>query len=39
MVLSVQSWVTEEGVGGCLERDSVRIDSGGPTTMTRYRRL
>jgi Xaa-Pro aminopeptidase len=39
MVLSVQSWVTEEGVGGCLERGTVRIESGGPTTMTRYRRL
>jgi Xaa-Pro dipeptidase len=39
MVLSVQSWVTEEGVGGCLERDSVRIDSSGPTLLTRYRRL
>ena len=39
MVLSVQSWVTEEGIGGCLERGTVRVDSGGPTTMTRYRRL
>ena len=26
-MLSVQSWVTEEGVGGCLERDRVRIES------------
>jgi hypothetical protein len=25
MVLSVQSWVTEEGIGGCLERGTVRI--------------
>ena len=39
MVLSVQSWVTEEGVGGCLERGTVRVESAGPTTMTRYRRL
>jgi Xaa-Pro dipeptidase len=39
MVLSVQSWVTEEGVGGCLERDSVRIDRSGPALLTRYRRL
>jgi Xaa-Pro dipeptidase len=39
MVLSVQSWVTEEGIGGCLERGTVRVESGGPTTMTRYRRL
>jgi Xaa-Pro dipeptidase len=38
-VLSVQSWVTEEGAGGCLERESVRIDSSGPTLLTRYRRL
>jgi Xaa-Pro aminopeptidase len=39
MVLSVQSWVTEEGVGGCLERGTVRIESGGPTVLTRYGRL
>ena len=26
MVLSVQSWVTAEGVGGCLERATVRVD-------------
>ena len=39
VVLSVQSWVTEEGIGGCLERGTVRVESGGPTTMTRYRRL
>ncbi len=39
MVLSVQSWVTEEGVGGCLERGTVRIESGGPSTLTRYGRL
>ena len=29
MVLSVQSWVAEEGVGGCLERATVVIESGG----------
>jgi Xaa-Pro dipeptidase len=39
MVLSVQSWAAQDGVGGCLERATVRIDSGGPTTMTRYGRL
>jgi Xaa-Pro dipeptidase len=39
MVLSVQSWVAAEGVGGCLERDTVRIESAGPTPLTRYGRL
>jgi len=39
MVLSVQSWVTEEGVGGCLERGTVHIESAGPSTLTRYGRL
>ncbi len=39
MVLSVQSWVTEEGVGGCLERGTVRIETSGPSTLTRYGRL
>ena len=39
MVLSVQSWVTEEGVGGCLERASVRIDRGGSSALTRYGRV
>jgi Xaa-Pro dipeptidase len=39
MVLSVQSWVTEEGVGGCLERATVLIESGGPSALTRYGRL
>jgi Xaa-Pro dipeptidase len=38
MVLCVQSWVTEEGVGGCLERGTVRIESGGPSALTRYGR-
>jgi Xaa-Pro dipeptidase len=36
MVLSVQSWVAEEGVGGCLERATVRVESAGPSTLTRY---
>jgi Xaa-Pro dipeptidase len=35
MVLSIQSWVAEEGVGGCLERATVRIQSGGSSTLTR----
>jgi Xaa-Pro aminopeptidase len=39
MVLSVQSWIAEEGVGGCLERATVRIDSSGSTMLTRYGRL
>jgi len=39
MVLSVQSWVAEEGIGGCLERDTVLVESGGPTLLTRYGRL
>ena len=39
MVLSVQSWVTEKGVGGCLERGTVRIESSGPLVLTRYGRL
>jgi Xaa-Pro aminopeptidase len=38
MVLSVQSWVTAEGVGGCLERTTVHIESAGPSTLTRYGR-
>jgi Xaa-Pro aminopeptidase len=39
MVLSVQSWVTEQGVGGLLERATVHVGSAGPTALTRYRRL
>jgi Xaa-Pro aminopeptidase len=39
MVLSVQSWVAQEGVGGCLERATVRVDSAGPATITRCGRL
>ncbi len=39
MVLSVQSWVAEEGVGGCLERATVAIDSAGSSALTRYGRL
>ena len=38
MVLSVQSWVTEQGVGGCLERATVLVAAGRPTVLTRYRR-
>ena len=38
MVLSVQSWVTEEGVGGCLERAAVCVGGGDPSTLTRYGR-
>jgi Xaa-Pro dipeptidase len=39
MVLSVQSWVAEEGLGGCLERDTVLLESSGPSVLTRYGRL
>lgn len=39
MVLSVQSWVTEEGIGGCLERATVCIGDSGPSVLTRYGRL
>ncbi len=39
MVLSVQSWVTEQAVGGVLERATVHIKNTGPTTLTRYGRL
>lgn len=38
MVLSVQSWVVEEGVGGCLQRDTVVIGAGGSEVLTRYGR-
>lgn len=38
MVLSVQSWVAEEGVGGCLQRETVVVGSGEPTVLTRYGR-
>jgi Xaa-Pro aminopeptidase len=36
MVLSVQSWVAEEGVGGCLERATICIEPDGCSTLTRY---
>jgi Xaa-Pro aminopeptidase len=39
MVLSIQSWVARDGVGGCLERETVRIGSGGASALTRYGRL
>jgi Xaa-Pro aminopeptidase len=39
MVLSVQSWVAEEGVGGCLERATVVIEGDGAAVLTRYGRL
>jgi Xaa-Pro dipeptidase len=34
MVLSLQSWV-----GGCLQRDTVLVESDGPRLLTRYGRL
>jgi Xaa-Pro dipeptidase len=39
MVLSVQSWVAEDGVGGCLERATVIIETGGALALARYGRL
>ena len=36
MVLSVQAWVAEPGIGGCLQRDTVLVESGGPRLLTRY---
>lgn len=38
MVLSVQSWVAEEGAGGCLLRETVVVGSSEPTVLTRYGR-
>jgi Xaa-Pro dipeptidase len=35
MVLSVNAWVTQTGVGGWLERATVRIDNARPTMLTR----
>jgi Xaa-Pro dipeptidase len=39
MVLSVQSWVTQQGIGGCLERATVAVETSGPSVLTRYGRL
>jgi Xaa-Pro dipeptidase len=39
MILSVQSWLAAQGVGGCLERATVAIESGGASALTRYGRL
>jgi Xaa-Pro aminopeptidase len=39
MVLSIQSWVAEDGVGGCLERATIRIEAAGSSTLTRRGRL
>jgi Xaa-Pro aminopeptidase len=38
MVVSVQAWVAEEGVGGVLESDTVLVGAGGPVVLTRYGR-
>jgi len=37
MVLSVQAWVAEEGVGGVLQRDAVHVVDGTPRVLSRYR--
>ena len=39
MVLSVQSWMREEGVGGCLERATVELAGNAASTLTRYARM
>jgi hypothetical protein len=38
-VLTVQSWVTADGTGGCLERATVRIGADGPDVLTRSERF
>jgi Xaa-Pro dipeptidase len=38
-VLCVQSWVSAEGTGGCLERATVLIASDGPQLLTRRARF
>jgi len=38
MVLSVQSWVVEEDVGGRLLRETVVVGAGDPVVLTRYGR-
>jgi Xaa-Pro dipeptidase len=37
-VLSVQAWVSEEGVGGFLERELLRVGGNGPEILTRSER-
>jgi Xaa-Pro aminopeptidase len=37
-VLSVQAWVSEEGTGGFLERELLRIGEHGPEVLTRSER-
>jgi Xaa-Pro aminopeptidase len=38
MVLSVQAWVAEEGIGGVLGRELIHVGHGGPELMTRSER-
>jgi Xaa-Pro aminopeptidase len=38
MVVAVQAWVAEEGVGGVLESDTVLVGAGAPNVLTRYGR-
>ena len=37
-VLSVQAWVSQEGTGGCLERELLRVGEDGPEILTRSER-
>jgi Xaa-Pro aminopeptidase len=38
MVLSLEGWAAEEGVGGVLEQDVVAVGRDGPRVLTRYGR-
>jgi Xaa-Pro aminopeptidase len=38
MVLSLEGWAAEEGVGGVLEQDVVAVGGDGPRVLTRYGR-
>ena len=38
-ILSVQAWVSEEGIGGFFEREMVRIGAHGPELLTRSREM
>jgi Xaa-Pro aminopeptidase len=38
MVLAVQAWVAEDGIGGVLDSDTVLVGADGPVPLTRYGR-
>ena len=37
-ILSIQAWVSEEGIGGFFEREMLRIGADGPELLTRSER-